>query len=218
VYKLNVTNLQEAINMKKKVLAAIGAMAVAAVVGFAFSQSGIVNADPNLTHEDVRKQITEQYPGNITELELEKKGKNAIYEVEIELDGKEYDIKIDGNSGDVLKLEETVNSKNNNRNNQTDRQEVEEKDNKDDRENQDDNQQKVEENKDAKQTVISIEEAKKIALNNFSGKITDEIELDEDDGRFIYEIQMEEGNREADIEIDAYTGEVIMLEIETDDD
>ncbi|WP_068676151.1 PepSY domain-containing protein [Oceanobacillus sp. Castelsardo] len=202
--------------MKKKVLAAIGAMAVATVIGFAFSQSGVVNADPNLTHDDVRKRITEQYPGNIKELELEKKGKKAIYEAEIELDGKEYDIKIDGNTGDVLKLEETVLSKKNNTDSKVEKLEITEKSNEDtNNEHHDDNKQR--EKNTSKQTVISLEEAKNIALNNFSGKIT-EMELDEDDDRLIYEVQMEEGNKEADIEIDAYTGKIIMIKIETDED
>src|SRR5690554_62328 len=92
--------------MKKKLIVVIGVMAFAAVIGLTSSKFGIVSADPYYSVEDIRKQVTELYPGKITELELEKEGKNPIYEVEIEVDGYEYELKIDGNTGEILKLEE----------------------------------------------------------------------------------------------------------------
>ncbi|MEC5424680.1 PepSY domain-containing protein [Virgibacillus sp. C22-A2] len=61
-----------------------------------------------------------------------------------------------------------------------------------------------------------MKEAEEIALNSFSGTIT-EVELDEDDGRLIYEIEIENGNEEAEIDIDAYTGEILVLSIDRDD-
>ena len=65
--------------------------------------------------------------------------------------------------------------------------------------------------------VLSIEEAKQIALTEFEGKVT-EIELDKDDGRLIYEVELKDGTHEAEIELDATTGEIIEVEIEQDDD
>ena len=62
-------------------------------------------------------------------------------------------------------------------------------------------------------TVIDINEAVNIALNEFKGTVTD-VELDEDDGRLIYEIEMESGEEEAEIEIDAYTGAILVIEID----
>lgn len=64
--------------------------------------------------------------------------------------------------------------------------------------------------------VISREEAKQIALNEFQGKVV-EIELDEDDGRWVYEIEIEDGKYEAELELDAVTGEIIEKEIELED-
>ncbi|MCF3944631.1 PepSY domain-containing protein [Oceanobacillus alkalisoli] len=65
--------------------------------------------------------------------------------------------------------------------------------------------------------VLSIEEAKQIALTEFEGKVT-EIELDEDDGRLMYEVELKNETHEAEIELDARTGDIIELDIEEDDD
>lgn len=64
-------------------------------------------------------------------------------------------------------------------------------------------------------TVISVEEAKKIALKAFPGEI-DDIDLDKEDGRLVYEIEIEREDQEAEILIDAYTGEIIIMEIDED--
>ena len=77
------------------------------------------------------------------------------------------------------------------------------------------NKEKEDKEKAPPKTVLSIEEVSKIALQQFSGEI-DEIELDEENGRLIYEIEIERGEQEAEIEIDAYTGEIIVIEIEED--
>ncbi|MGJ9459425.1 PepSY domain-containing protein [Oceanobacillus sp. CF4.6] len=84
----------------------IGTMAAAAILGLGFSQSGTVQADPNLSLKDVRSQLQNQYPGEITELELDKEAKSPIYEVEIGIEGKEYELSVDGNTGEVLNLTE----------------------------------------------------------------------------------------------------------------
>jgi uncharacterized membrane protein YkoI len=207
--------------MKKKVLAAIGALTVAGVIGFVYSESGVVKAEPSLSQDDIRKKVMEQYPGEITELELEKKGNREIYEVEIKLEGKEYELKMDGDTGEVLKLEGKVPTKDDGQSSV--KVEGAEKDSKPNSNVADQNKQPVNKENDSKKTspstktVISTEEAKKIALSNFAGDIK-ELELDEDDNRLIYEIEIVNGNRKAEIEVDAYTGAVLVLEIETDDD
>ncbi|GGN58717.1 PepSY domain-containing protein [Oceanobacillus indicireducens] len=77
--------------------------------------------------------------------------------------------------------------------------------------------EKTVENQDPFAGVLSIEEVKQIALTEFEGKVT-EIELDKDDGRLIYEVELRDGTHEAEIELDAMTGEIIEVEIEQDDD
>ncbi|MFD2212199.1 PepSY domain-containing protein [Metabacillus endolithicus] len=207
--------------MKKKIIAAFGALSVAGVIGFVTFQSGVVNAEPKLSKEDIRNQVTSQYPGTINELEFEREGKVNIYEVEVALEGKEYDLKIHADTGEVLNLEEKAVSQKvveENKNVATD-QKMEETT----VSNSNDDQGKktaedVDSNKSVtpNQTVISSAEAKKIALNNFEGTII-ELELDNEDSHHIYEIEVVNTNRKANIEIDAYTGKVIVMEIETDD-
>ncbi|MFC3039708.1 PepSY domain-containing protein [Virgibacillus xinjiangensis] len=62
--------------------------------------------------------------------------------------------------------------------------------------------------------ILSHQEAVEIAQNTVSGKVI-EMELDEDDGRYVYEFELRTDKGEAEVEIDAETGEV--LETELDD-
>lgn len=61
--------------------------------------------------------------------------------------------------------------------------------------------------------VISKQEAVEKALEQFSGNV-DDIDLEDEDGRLYYEIEIERGDLEAEIMIDAYTGEVLIIEID----
>lgn len=76
------------------------------------------------------------------------------------------------------------------------------------------NANKDHENKKSSGKIISREEAKNIALGLVNGTIV-EFELDEDDGRQEYEIEIIANGIEYEIEIDASTGKV--LEFESDD-
>lgn len=60
-----------------------------------------------------------------------------------------------------------------------------------------------------------MNEAIAIAMNKQSGHI-EEAELDEDDGRLLYEIEIETANGEVEIDIDAVSGKI--LKVERDDD
>ncbi|MFJ7974011.1 PepSY domain-containing protein [Psychrobacillus sp. NPDC096389] len=64
-------------------------------------------------------------------------------------------------------------------------------------------------------SLITEKEAIAIAKKQVDGKVT-EIELDEDDNRFEYEIEIRTNKGEADITIDATTGEVLELDIDND--
>ena len=63
------------------------------------------------------------------------------------------------------------------------------------------------------ENILSVEEAKEIAVNEVGGKVI-EIELDEDDGRYEYELELRTDRGEADITIDAESGEVLEMEID----
>jgi uncharacterized membrane protein YkoI len=146
----------------------------------------------------VRELVLAQHPGTITEFELEKDFNKAVYEVEVISDGIEYDLKLDGDTGEVLRTKEKELA------NQV---EFTDDDSDDLYESKNDNQ--------ANGEKISLEKAEEIALKEFPGTVK-QLELDEDDDRLIYEIEIRNGEEEAEIEIDAFTGDILELDIDRD--
>ena len=67
-------------------------------------------------------------------------------------------------------------------------------------------------------TALTIEEAQKIALDKVGGGYLTKTELDydDDDGIKKYEIEIKNGNKEYDLEINADTGEIIKYEEDVD--
>ena len=195
--------------MKKKLMITLSILAGIAMLGIGIYHSGASPVNPDFSRDEIRKKVEAQYPGSISALELKKDVNDAIYEVVLETNDKSYLIEIDGITGEVTAMEER-NRISENKTDESDKSGTEE--NK--QNSPTDKEQK--ENKDSKKAVIGSEKAKEIALGEFQGTVV-ELELDEDDDRFIYEIQIEKQEDEADIEIDAYTGEVILVDIDKDD-
>ena len=72
--------------------------------------------------------------------------------------------------------------------------------------------------KERKQVKISIEQARKTALERVIGTIIEE-ELEKEKGRLVYSIEIRDANQKVyDVEVDAKTGEVVNVEEENDDD
>ncbi|WP_053360507.1 PepSY domain-containing protein [Bacillus sp. FJAT-27251] len=67
--------------------------------------------------------------------------------------------------------------------------------------------------------IISMNEAEEIAIKEAGGSI-ESIELEKDDGRLIYEIELrsENGDDDVDVDVDAVTGEVLKVDRDDDDD
>lgn len=178
--------------MKKGII--IGTLAGAAILGFGVYQSSASEAiehDPKLSHDEVKEIIEIEYPGNITEFELDTEDGRVIYEIEIKDEDVKYDLDVDANTGEVIKVDEKKYKQNKK------------------------NTDKVTETK--LEDIISVEEAEAIAQKEFSGTVT-QLELDKDDGRYVYEIELRNGNQEAEMDIDAKTGKILELELEYEDD
>ncbi|SFB04389.1 Peptidase propeptide and YPEB domain-containing protein [Lentibacillus halodurans] len=236
--------------MKKRIGFVLVVILGISALGLGMFQSSASEASPKLAEQEIRDLITAQYPGKITELELDEKGNQAVYEAEIQDNGTDYEIKLDGNTGEVLELDKTFAAKDNNGQNSSksnagnsgndddstnntkqnsDKKTRDDTDDVDDGNNNNGNQDntaRVEINhkgnsdgnqEDSDTAVISTAEAEEIAQNEFSGTIV-ELDLDEDDGRLYYEFEMKSNNKEADIEIDAYTGEILVMEIDHEED
>lgn len=201
-------------------------MMLAGMIGLWFAKSDMVDAEPKLSKTDIQQQLSDQYPGTISELELDYES-GKVYEAEIEIKDKDYEIKVDGDTGEVIRLDEKqkyasgdqVKTEGRNSATEADLLFIREKEEK----NQEEEVTKPDVSASAKhgkheqttkkEAIISYSEAKDIALAEFSGTIED-IELDEDDDLLRYEIEIENGESEADIEIDAYTGNILVIEID----
>lgn len=64
--------------------------------------------------------------------------------------------------------------------------------------------------------LISLQEAKQVAAQKVKGGIVTEIELDKDDDRYHFDIDLKDEKYEYDLEVDAYTGEIIKFEKEVE--
>jgi len=74
-------------------------------------------------------------------------------------------------------------------------------------------------NEEKTSNIISVEEAKEIAINEVGGQLKG-IEFDKEDGRLIYEVDLFHANSDdddVDVDIDAVSGEVIHVDRDDDD-
>ncbi|AUJ25095.1 MULTISPECIES: PepSY domain-containing protein [Virgibacillus] len=179
--------------MKKKLGIIIGTIAGAAILGTGVYYSNADEATPKLDGDKIKSMVQEQYDGQITEFELETDRHKAVYEVEVTNKNVEYDLELDGDSGEVLK--ENKKEINQTKNGNSEQAQINA----------------------VKEELISMEEAKSIAKKQFDGKVMS-MELDEDDNQFIYEIELRNGKKEAEFEIHAENGEILKQEIEIEDD
>ena len=65
-------------------------------------------------------------------------------------------------------------------------------------------------------SAISVDEAAKIATNEVNGKIT-EVEKEMEHGRLEFKFEIQSNRGEADVRVDAQTGEVTRVEFDDDD-
>lgn len=190
---IELTTNKEWIRMKKKLGIIIGTIAGAAILGTGVYYSNADEATPKLDGDKIKSMVQEQYDGQITEFELETDRHKAVYEVEVTNKNVEYDLELDGDSGEVLK--ENKKEINQTKNGNSEQAQINA----------------------AKEKLISMEEAKSIAKKQFDGKVMS-MELDGDDNQFIYEIELRNGKKEAEFEIHAENGEILKQEIEIEDD
>ena len=66
-------------------------------------------------------------------------------------------------------------------------------------------------------STLSIEEAAKIALNKVNGTIT-EVEQEMEHGRLEFKFEIQSNRGEADVRVDAQSGDVTRVEFDDDDD
>lgn len=150
---------------------------------------------------EVMGLVESQYTGSII-TSMEQKGES--YEVYMENDMGEYLVKVDGHSLEITSLK-LVNRKEDAGAGSDQQQSTEKPD-------AEENGQTEEPAKEEPApSMLTRNEAIEIALKEVPGKV-DDVELDEDNGVKVYEVEVEvDDDSEATIIINAYTGEILSL-------
>lgn len=193
--------------MKKWMIipALAGVVAIGGVAMANDTPAGKVSTTEGLmTLQEAKDLALQQYGGKVTEIELEKKKSGYVYDVEVKSNGVEYDLDIDAKTGSI-KLESQSTDKPISENTQktttTNALKVVEP-----------AQPRV---ADAK--LLTADQAIAIAKKKANGTVS-RVELDSDDGRKHYDIEIKDGTYEYEFEIDAYTGKILEFEKDRDDD
>lgn len=190
---------------------AIGAVAVGVQM---FSASA---DDPSLNSEEAKELAASRYPGEVTVIELNNESGEQIYTMEIDGDDNDYRLKLNADSGDVVQLSEITNA---------DSQEAASEESAADTASEPEPAAEESSSEEAppaeeepsretgsssNQLPISMDDAKSIALEEVGGGSVTDIELDDDDGRVLYELEIVSSQGEVDVDVDARTGEIIVI-------
>lgn len=200
----------------KKQWLSILSIGLVVIIGLVVYQVNVTSADAKLSMEQAENKATTEYPGEVVSIELDDDGISKKYEIEIKGTEKYYDLELDADTGEVLQLKEKTVSNATTASEGDKATQSSSEDQTGTKSNDDANDEGTKKNQ-ASNVVISTTEAREIATSEADGTIVD-LELDDDDGYTVYEIEMHSATQEIDIEIDAYTGEVLVISMEALDD
>ncbi|XOQ14617.1 MAG: Membrane protein YkoI [Shouchella clausii] len=179
--------------MKRMNLVLTGAVLISGLVlgGYALSNDAALANEKaenqsGITYKEAEEiAIRETGGGHILQLERDRDDGEDHYEVEIHKDGQEYEFDIAADSGEVKQRKS---------------ERIDDED--------DDEGSKLPDD------ALSTDEATKRALEEVDGTVTD-VELDEEDGQYVYEIEIETGkNDETTVDIDAVSGAVLKVDMD----
>ncbi|MGM7634354.1 PepSY domain-containing protein [Bacillus sp. Hm123] len=125
-----------------------------------------------ITHDKAKKIALKSVKGKVTDVDLERKNKQWVYEVEIRTTKGEQEVHVDAQTGKILAKS---------------------------------------------QVKITRDQAKKIALAKVKGKVT-EMELENKNGVWVYEVEVTTAKGETDMYINAQKGEISSIRHDNDDD
>ncbi|MBG9589767.1 PepSY domain-containing protein [Cytobacillus firmus] len=139
-----------------------------------------------ITVEEAKKIALSEAEGRVESIELERVKGKQYYEIDIDNGEEDFDIKINALDGNVISINK-------------------------ERDDDDDNDQSEKEINGEK--IISEQNAIEIAEKEVNGMMK-EIEIDEDDGQILYEVELQTNKGEADVDIDAETGKVLKVDLD----
>ncbi|WP_078434141.1 PepSY domain-containing protein [Metabacillus halosaccharovorans] len=140
--------------------------------------------------DKAKEAALKKVDGVVESVELENQNGQPVYEVEIDKDQKDYELYIDATTAKINRVDEKVD---------------------------DDNDDDVNSKNVSNKAIITEKEAIEIAKTKIDGELH-EIELDEDDGRYVYDMEFKTSSGEAEITIDAETKEILEFELDDQDD
>lgn len=228
----------ESVLTANKMRTALVILMVAAVVitciaaGSALAVStGDEDRIPYITEEKAKEiALDETGGGDIMKFTLNKQNGKRVYDVEITNGNYEYDLTIDGTSGQVTKFEKTEKKTDDSQNTQTSTENGSGNEESSHSSsgggsgdgtgssgsnsgNNKDNQAGTTTSK-----TISASKAKEIAINKVGGGKVTECKLDTDDGVKVYDVKVVYNGYEYEVEIDATTGKILDFDKEKIDD
>ncbi|UQZ34905.1 peptidase M4 [Paenibacillus sp. PK3_47] len=131
--------------------------------------------------------------GRVESIDFKERITGDYYKVEIRQANKEIDVRVDAYTGKILSV----------------RTETDDDD--------DDYREYAAADSAQGSKMITAAKAAAAATASVQGKVT-EIDLDEDDGRFIYEVEVRNGRTKTEVGVDAYTAKVLYTDVDSDDD
>ena len=172
--------------MKKIIL--VPALVTAIGGGFLLAQTGLLSGNAKeqdmITAAEAKEIALDLYPGTIVSFEFDNDDRKPHYEIEITSETEKVDVEVDAvSSNAVITEREAIGQSKDNQNQEAA----------------------------AKNAKISQDDAVKIAMAKFNGELH-EINIDEDDNRFVYDVELHSATEKAEFEIDLQTGEIVKFE------
>lgn len=171
---------------------------------------GCSNASKNiLTLEEAQEIALKEVSGKVLKAHEDSDDGVSYYDFTIVTDSEKYEVEVDANSGKIIKMEKDDDYVGNDTSNNT---------NGNVNSNNENNNSNTNGNTNTNtQATITAEQAQQKAMERVGGGYLVKCELDHDDGVLKYEIEIKNGNKEYDVDIDANTGEVLKFKEEYDD-
>ncbi|MFA9559277.1 PepSY domain-containing protein [Evansella sp. AB-rgal1] len=138
--------------------------------------------------------------GKIDDIELETKRDRLVYEIEVEFNDNDGDVYIDAFTGEVIYIEDDI------------RKYAKTTGNVSTNPTRSESRSSV--STPANSEMITPQQAADIALNFVGRGYVDDIELETKNGRLVYEVEVEFGDDDDDVEvyIDVFTGEIVYVD------
>lgn len=182
--------------MKKLMIIALMAMVM----------MGCSSASKNiLTLEEAQEIALKEVSGKVLKAHEDSDDGVSYYDFTIVTDNEKYEVEVDANSGKIIKMEKDDDYVGNHTNDDTNST------------NQNNTSNTNGNTNTNTQATITAEQAQQKAMERIGGGYLVKCELDHDDGVLKYEIEIKNGNKEYDVDVDANTGEIIKFDEEYDD-